>query len=140
VGVKMKNKQMDYDEEVFDIDDLDDLDVKINPSYYIHHAFLKLQNALIKDDWKAGFMQYRQLIEHLEIICKNTNLINEAEYQKSMDEFLKSKEFKTWQKENKESLAELLKVGDKKLSLLMKSVFENKAISSPLENMKKDPK
>lgn len=133
-----KSGVVDYDFETFDVDDLQDVDVKINPSFYIHHCFVKLQNALIKDDAKAGFLQYRQLIEHLEIICLNTNLVIESSYREDFKNLLLDPDYVSWKSEfGDDSLKVLLKEGDFKLRLLMKAVFDNKSLVAPLEGVRR---
>ena len=117
----------DLDNDTFNIGEIGIDDIKINPDFYIHTALLKAQDALIKDNIKDGFAQYRILIEHIEVLATASSIIekpylievenykNSDEYKKITDEFLKS-----------------MSLANKKLYLIMKSVFRHKTATDSL--------
>ena len=117
-----------YENKIVDIDEIEGVDIKINPDFYIHKALLKAQDALAKDNLKDGFLQYRQFIEYIEVLCKAAEIIKE-DYDKNIKEFIDSEEHKNITNETVRST----KLANKKLGLLMKEVFSSKTITSKLK-------
>jgi hypothetical protein len=127
----MENKEniYDYEANIIDIDEVQGTDVKINPDFYIHTALLKAQTALSKDNMKEGMLQYRIIIEHIEVLCKAANMIPNT-YDAEIEAFTKTDEM---QKE-KEDFVKSTKIATKKLELLMTAVFSHKTSTSPLHH------
>lgn len=123
---EIKNK---YENNTIDTDEVLGTDIKINPDFYIHTGILKAQNALTKENIQEGFIQYKILIEHIEMLCIAANMINEEEYNTEIQDFKKTDEYL----ENKDSIAKMVKLSTKKLGLLMKNVFSNKVATDPLK-------
>ena len=116
-----------YDKEIIDIDELIGTDIKINPDYYIHTGLLKAQAALMKDNLKEGFVQYRQFIEHIEVLCDAANMLPE-DYKKTVEEFENSNEYKKL-----EPMIQSVRLANKKLHIIMTSVFNRKISTQPLK-------
>jgi len=123
-----KNPFNEYDDSIGDIPELINTDVNIKPEYYIHKALLKAQDCLLKDDVKAGFMQYRVMVEYIEILCKSANLFPEN-YEERLDEFKKTKEYI---KEN-DNMIKAVKLANQKLNILMEEVFSTKTATDALK-------
>lgn len=122
----------ELDKQTFDIDEVMDTDIKINPSYYIHTGMLKAQAALVKDDVKGGFAQYRSIIENLEVLATAAKLLGD-DYDSSLKEFLKSTPYVEASNERDTTRASML-LANLKLKLIMKEVFETKTITTPLSD------
>lgn len=130
----MDNKNKDkkdyeyYEKEIIDIDELIGTDIKINPDFYIHTGLLKAQAALMKDNIKEGFVQYRQFIEHIEVLCDAANMLPEK-YEEDITEFQKETEYT----KITDPMIKSVKLANKKLNLIMKSVFNRKISTQPLK-------
>lgn len=127
----MKNKHDfdKYDAEIEDVDELAGTDVKINPDYYIHSAVLLAQRALADPDLKVGLLRFRMAVEHIEILCKASNMVDDV-YAKEVDEWEKEQAEK-WK--NISDTEKSTKLANKKLELLMRSTFAHKVSTSPLK-------
>lgn len=117
-----------YDAEVEDIDEIKGNDIKINSDFYIHTGILKAQEALANPDVKQGFLQYRVIIEHIEVLCKAANITTE-EYETELKTFKDTEEYKKTEAE----LTKGVLLANKKLELLMKQVFNAKTITKNLK-------
>lgn len=115
------------DDEILDIDELSQKDFKINPEYYIHSAILKAQASLVCPDMRQGFIQYRQMIEHIERLSRasgNTPL--------NYDEKIKT--FKDSQEKNLDETSRSVQLADYKLQLILERVFQKKTNTMPMRN------
>ncbi len=117
-----------YEKEIIDIDELIGTDIKINPDYYIHTGLLKAQAALMKDNIKEGFTQYRQFIEHIEVLCSAANMLPDT-YEEDIKKFKETKDYT----DATTDLIKSVKVANKKLKLIMTSVFNRKITTAPLK-------
>lgn len=111
-------------DKILDIDELSGTDLKINPDFYLHNAIVKAQECLVKENMKEGFAQFRIMVEHIETLCKAANMLPEN-YEEQV------KNFKVDDEED--SLIKAVKIGQKKLEILMTEVFESKTLVSPLK-------
>ncbi len=118
----------DYEKQIIDIDEVIGTDIKINPDYYIHTGLLKAQAALMKENIKEGFVQYRQFIEHIEVLCDAANMLP-ADYKKKIDDYLKGKE----NANITDPMIQSVRLANKKLFLIMASVFGRKISTDPLK-------
>lgn len=118
-----------YERQTYDIAELGDTDIKINPDYYIHNALLKAQSTFLKDDMKEGFLQYTLFIEHIEVLCDSANMLGD-DYTENLKEYKESKEYK----EAENALIKGVRLANKKLGLMMKEVFNKKTITEPLRD------
>lgn len=125
--MKEKEKIQLYD-DVLDADEVEGTDVQINPDVYLHNALLKAQKALIKDNMQEGLLQFRLLVEHVEVITRASKML-EIEYKMELEEYLKSKEYKEESKENIKSV----RLANKKLELILKEVFSRKVQITPIK-------
>ena len=125
---KTKEDFNKYDNEIIDIDEVQGTDMKINPDYYIHSALLKAQQALIKDNLQEGLLQYRILIEHIEVLCRSAGKLP-SNYKTEIETFEKSEEYI----KEKDNLIKSVKLATKKLELLMNEVFSSKVSTEPLK-------
>jgi len=130
-------KEPNYEDETYDINEMEFTDLKINPSYYLHSAILKAQQALIKDNFEAGVTQYLIMIEHLEIVAKASKSTPEN-YDTQIQEFKKDiKAPKDLLISNKEHFAFLIKIAHKKLEIILGGMFSSTTITDPLPLGKK---
>lgn len=125
---------MDYDEidekyekETYNIDNLEDTEIKINPSYYIHKCLIQSQYVLSKENMKEGFLQFIILTNYLESLCKSAKLVPE-EYE---EELKKAKQ--QIEEEEKDDYIKKVKLAQKKQELLLKEVFESKTMTAPIK-------
>lgn len=116
-----------YDDVVIDIEDVEGVDIKINPDYYIHKAILKAQDCLSKDDIKQGYAQYRQFIEMIEVLTESANMLPEN-YKEEVDKFIN-----TENAIEQDNLTKSIKIANYKLKLIMKRVFSQKMSTEPLK-------
>ena len=123
-----KDKIDEYEDKIVDIDEISGVDIKINPDYYIHSALLKAQKALVNENIKEGFAQFKILIEHIESLCRAAKMIDN-DYTKQVSEFEETKEIK----EEKDPFVKMVRIANKKLELLMTGVFDKKIITDPLK-------
>lgn len=117
-----------YEKQVIDIDEIDGTDIKINPDFYIHKALLKAQDALAKENLKEGFLQYRQFIEHIEVLCSSAKMLG-PEYEEQLESFKNSDQYKNLN----DKTARSIKLANKKLNLIMSLVFTNKTATFNLK-------
>lgn len=123
----------EVDSGTFNIDELPDTELKINPSYYIHNAILRCQAALSSEDVQGGFAQFRLLVENLETIGISAQLINEEEYFDIIKSFKETEEYKGEEVE----YAKSMKLANFKMRLIMRQVFKDKTLIAPLTDKKK---
>jgi len=124
-------KQKDYnkyDDEIQDIDEIVGTDIKINPDFYIHTAILKAQNCLSKENVKEGFLQFRVMVEHIQILTEAATILSD-DYKKEMNKYKKTEEY---EKETNDEVR-LTKLANYKLKFLLKEVFSSKISTEPLK-------
>jgi len=125
----MDNKIDEYKDNIDSIEALSGMDLQVKPDFYIHLALLKAQKCLTHEDVSSGFLQFRLIVEHLEILCNSAKLINEETYKTGIDEYKKEDQYI-----NAESdLIQTTLLANKKLGLLTKEIFSNKTITDPLK-------
>ena len=115
------------DKDTFNVGEIGIEDIKLNPDFYIHTALLKAQDALIKDNIKDGFAQYRILIEHIEVLATASKIIEDA-YKLDVENYKTSDEYKNITDEFSKSTA----LANKKLFFIMRSVFRHKTATDSL--------
>lgn len=117
-----------YEKESYDVpDDMLNTDININPSFYIHTAILKAQQALLDEDFKSGFLKYRVFIEHIETICDANNMLPES-YVKDIKEY---RETLDSDEELNDSVKQT-KIAHKKLYYIMGAITSIKQIETDL--------
>lgn len=120
------------EKDIFDPDDDKDTDIKINPNYYIHTTILNSEKTMLLSLFKTnigeGILGYKIFIERLEVICKAAKYINE-DYHNEVKEYLNSEEIL---KENNPHV-KTGKIANKKLELLLTSVFKRAPLRMPLK-------
>ena len=122
---KIKN----LEEETLDVSDIDNIDIKINPDYYIHKAILAAQKALAEEtDLKVGLAKFRLIIEHIIILAKAASMID-GEFLKEIELYKQDKEYK----ETKEEYIKNFYLANKKLEFILNNIFKNKTATSPLK-------
>lgn len=121
----MKQEIDELEEKTVDTDEIMGTDVKINPDYYIHTALLKAQKALVKDNLKEGLVQFRFMVEHIEVLCLAAGMIDK-EYNEAIELFKKTKEYK-----DADDTAKSVRLSNKKIELMMKAVFSQKTLTEP---------
>ncbi len=127
-GKKEADDFKDYEKEVMDFDELgSSTEVKVNPQYYIHSSLMKISKVFEEDDLKVWSIKYRQIVEHIEILCKAAKM-QPDDYDEKLRGFMNSESYK-----KKEGHAKSFSLAEKKLSLLLGEVFESKTIIDNLE-------
>jgi len=127
-NTKNKEDYNAYDEEVIDTDEVIGADVKITPQFYIHHALIKAQKCLSKDNLGEGLVQFRFLVEHIEVLCRAAGMLS-GDYETNIQNFIKSKEYADLDKEQTKSV----NLANKKIELLMQEVFSSTVSTNPLK-------
>ena len=117
-----------YDDQIENVDEILGTDVKINPDYYIHSALLKAQQALITEDVQSGFLQFRMLVEHIEVLCKAAKMLS-GDYEETLKKFKETTEYM----EEKKDYIKVARLANKKIELLMTEVFSSKISTDPLK-------
>jgi hypothetical protein len=122
----------EFDDKILDFNDDTNLDVKIKPNFYIHNALLMAQRTLMfataKGTVSEGLLTYSIFIEQLEVLCRAADYLEEN-YEKSINDFRESKEYKDQKREE----VKMAKLANKKLELIMKSVFELSPTQFPMK-------
>jgi hypothetical protein len=124
----MESDFSEINKSVYEVDELDNVDIKLNPDFYIHNAILKAQSCLVKDDFKGGMLQFRVIIEHVEALCKSANRVA-TDYEDKLTEYKKSKEYTKADINIKPVI-----LANKKLELLMENIFSMKTLTDPLRD------
>lgn len=106
-----------YDSVTDDNIDITNTEIKVNPNFYIHIALVNAQKALLKDDIKIGFLQYRVIVEYVENIANAANLLDN-DYKEELKKFKEKEEYK-------QSAEQGVMLAHKKLNLITKAVFSN---------------
>ena len=121
----------EIEDNVFDVDETINTDIKINPDYYMHLALVKAQEALANPNKDVGFPQYRQFIEHIQVIAESSGLLGE-DYETTIKEYMKTDEY-TKVPDNIASV----RLADKKLKIILTKLFSKKVKTDPLRMWKK---
>lgn len=116
----------EIDSEVIDVEDMNNTDIKINPDFYMHQAILKAQEALANPNKDIGFAQYRQFIEHIQVIAESSGLIG-TEYTQEIKTYMESEEYK----KASTDIASV-RLSDRKLKLILTRLFSKKIKTDPL--------
>ena len=114
--------------QVHDVSELTDTDIKINPDFYIHTGLLKAQQALLKDNLKEGYLQFCTLIDNIEVLCRASSMIDE-EYDLKIQEYKSKKEIAKL-----DPIQQMVKVHNKMLEYMMFEVFNKKPLIQPLKD------
>lgn len=115
-----------YDDDVRNVEDFESNEIKINPGYYIHLALVKSQYVLTKDNLKEGLVQFSMLVNFMEGICRSANNLLDEDYDKEVKEYVESLD-NDLRGETREA-----KIANKKVELLLRRIFGNADLSSPL--------
>jgi hypothetical protein len=118
----------EYEDKIRDVDEVLGTDVKINPDFYIHNAILKAQQALINPDMNSGFIQFRFMVENIEIMCKAAGMITD-EYGVAITAFKQTEQFMKAESE----LIKHVILANKKMELLLEQVFAHKVSTTPMK-------
>lgn len=116
--------QKDYESEIIDIDDIESPDLKINPDFYMHKALLACQECLLDKDIKEGFVRYEVVVRHLELLARAAGKLP-SDYEEKLKEYKDTKEVQG-------SDYRQVLIHQKKLELILKLVFNSKAIITTL--------
>ena len=118
-----------YEKETYNVDNLDDTDIKINPSYYIHKCLIQSQYVLSKENMKEGFLQFIILTNYLESLCKSSNLVPEN-YE---DKIKQARALIEEEEKDSDEYIKKVKLAQKKQELLLKEIFDSKTITAPIK-------
>lgn len=81
----MNEQQLDQDtmeDQALLNTDLENLNVNV----WFNRLESRLQYCLVKENAREGFMQYKMLVKHAEILAISANKLNEKEYLKEVEE------------------------------------------------------
>lgn len=127
---KEAQNQKDYQNSVYDVDELDILENKINPQFYIHNCIINIQNAYNDVDIKTGIMRFMLGVKMLESVVKAKGVS-----QKYEDELKKIEEEAQNQKG---TIADISNVDfyrqEHKFKLLLEEIFSNTKKWGSLKN------
>lgn len=121
-----KKKYDDYEKEIDEIGDFVGTDLKINPSFYIHNAILKAQEALKDEDIQQGVFKFRFFAENIEILAKAAEMIPN-DYETKIADFIATDSYK-----KEDDLVKHFKLANYKMQLLLGRVFSNKVTTDPM--------
>ena len=119
----------EYEKNIFNLEEFEGADIKINPDFYIHNALLKAQASLVNPDMNIGFMQFRILIENIEILARSAKMLPDG----YNDILIKFKEEDKEYNSETEILVKSVKLANKKLELIMNEVFRSKVNTNSLK-------
>lgn len=114
------NSYDEIEQNVIEQDEVIGTDTNVNPDYHIHMCIRDLKDGLKNPNFKDGLLQYTMLVEHLVILCKAANYIDENDLRDKKEE---------WEKEiSKEIDASLrsAKLAQKKMEVCLRNVFQTK--------------
>lgn len=120
----MSNKYEDYvnqfEGEEINTDDLKNTDVKINPSFYQHINLIKAQESLVSEDIAGGMLQYFVNAEHMETLCKASNMLPD-DYNDELKQAYNKAGVK--EKVDKDDIVDLSRRAKIKYQVLLSSIF-----------------
>lgn len=122
------NDIAELDANTLNVDEINTTEIKINPDVYIHNAILKAQSALINPDTKAGFLQFRVLVENIEVLCRSSTRVP-PDYDTKISDYKNTDDYK----KETDSFVKSVNLAHKKLELLLTFVFASKISTQPLE-------
>lgn len=106
----------DVDDKVPDVGELGDVDVKINPEFYVHLCLVNAIKALNAEDIDSGFLKYNLFIETAEGICKGNNMLCD-DYDERVGAFKGSGEYG-----GADSEVQSVKLANFKIRLIIESI------------------
>jgi len=117
-----------YEVDSYDVSDDSFKEVKLDSNFYIHNALIKAQGALTKDDINGGFLQYIQLMEHIEVLCRSNRMLS-ANYDALIKNFKLSDEYT----KETNGTVKLVKLAHKKLEGIMNEISETRPVFQELK-------
>lgn len=102
-------------------------DLRINPSFYIHHAMLKSQECMLNPNFIDGMQRFQFMTILLEGLCRASNMIGE-DYDNKIKLYKESSEYI-----NEDQKSQRIFLALKKQELLANNVFNSRAITNPLK-------
>lgn len=115
----------DFDDVTMEHGDLEDVDIKVNPDFYVHKALVKLQDALLNENLKEGLIRFRLITDHIEVLAKSARMVGLVDYDEKVAVFERG--LKGDDREMK-----LFKVANYKVELIMSEIFSAKTINQPV--------
>ena len=102
-------------------------DVKVEPDYYLHYAFVSLQEAFKNDDYREAMRSYTFRVDHLETLARAFGRIPQ-DFTERLEEFKKSKEYSGEQ----DDLLRLFKLARQRVFLIGNVIGDSKAVIQKL--------
>jgi hypothetical protein len=132
--IRVDTEADNFDEEVnkYDANIIveDEKDYKeINPEYYIKRCIIMSQNALNRENLDLGLMQYRMIIEDMEMTANANNMLDES-YFTIIEDFIKNDS--EYNNHNLNIMIRESKLANKKKYEIMKRFFSRKTINDTL--------
>lgn len=112
-----------YKDQILDVDEDINMDIKINPDYYIHFALMACQEALKNPDLNLMAIMYRHNVEHLENLIRASGMIPN-DYNDLVKVELEAKEGE---------ISKSMKIASKKFQVLTGLVFNRRSMSAPMK-------
>ena len=89
----------------------------LNVNVWFNKLESRLQYALVKENVKEGFMQYKMLVLHAELLAIASNKINQEEYDKEVKDLVKKID------EHEEETLRLMKISMIKYQVILKQLL-----------------
>lgn len=128
----MNNESERMEENTPDFDEFPDMTESLDAQSLLAGAIVKAQNSLTNQNVNDGFIQFRVLIENAEIIAKSAMLIDAKIFDSEIEKFMQSSEYLGVPSERLNEMAKSVRLANKKLGLILESVFKSKPIYASL--------
>lgn len=125
---------MQIEKDILNLDDdLNIKDISLKAEIYIHYALLMAIRtpalALQSQNIGESFLVYSLLIEQIEALARSSNYLDDLEYDKEIEEYMKSKEYQ----EITDDKIKIARLANKKQCLLLTSIFGKSPIKDALK-------
>lgn len=124
-----------YDKEVSQFDDIQGVDLKINPDYYFHICLVNMQNALSGrngDGFIDSLNKYQVLVDHFFILAKASDYVPD-DYEQQINQYKESSEYRDIDDANIRGA----KLANFKFEMVVGELFAGGADTRPLKIKRK---
>lgn len=124
----MKENQNKYENEFSKIEEVQNTEIKINPSFYIHLCLINAGEALKTTNLSEAFVHYRLHIERAVRLAKAANLLGE-DYEEDVKKFKDSEEYKG----EEENQYKSMRLAEHKELLVSEALFNSVPLTDPIK-------
>lgn len=125
----MDNLNNDYDKQTYDAEDGINVDVKINPEFYIHKAIVSAIDVLKKDNIGDNILPFVIMIENAENAAINSKIVSPEEYKTEINKFKDTEEYKAITNEK----VRMARLANYKYGLIIKAVSDSRTSTEPMK-------